>query len=324
MSVAAKKWVRKHSPTRGSRRTVLIELAWDADEEGRGAHLSTAQLADATGLSRSTIKRALAHLEAELLIVRHRGGKSHCRACGAARHGAHVFDVVVHLDELSETTDPNQMSLLGGRQMDQAMNLGQKLNLGHSDPGSWSTLDQQEEIEDVSLSLDQVESSNGFEEHRSFGEAEPEPAARKGAHARGAAPKPVTYRGRTVARSIVEQAGQLLDVFNASAGQELGARTGDGRASQALKQIVGALLERDGEPVEVWERGVRAMVADPPGWIEDRFSVGHVFGPKAAEHTLARGRMNAGAPAAQRRKGAMTAAEWDAIADELEAQEMAA
>jgi hypothetical protein len=111
------------------------------------------------------------------------------------------------------------------------------------------------------------------------------PAAREGRRAR----KPVHYRGRKVPKTTVDTAERLLDVFNETTGSGLGARKGDGRPSPALKQVVGALLDREA-PAEVWERGVRAMLADPPDWIEDRITVGHLFGPRAAEHTLARGR----------------------------------
>jgi DNA-binding transcriptional ArsR family regulator len=64
------------------------ELAFCADEAGRGAYLSTTQLVDATGLSDSTVKRALRDLERAQMIERHRGGRDHCRRArllGAAR-----------------------------------------------------------------------------------------------------------------------------------------------------------------------------------------------------------------------------------------------
>jgi hypothetical protein len=66
---------------------------------------------------------------------------------------------------------------------------------------------------------------------------------------------------------------------------------------------------------------VRAMLADPPDWIEDRITVGHLFGPRAAEHTLARGRADRPAPA---RRGGLSSSDWGAIASELEQREGAA
>lgn len=310
MSVTAKKWVRKHSPARGSRRTVLLELAWASDEEGRGANLSSAQLADATGLSARTVKRALADLESGQLIERHHGTRAHCSACACARRGAHVFDVLI--GDTETAADPNQMSLSDLASMAQVVTQGQKLTQCQPDTASCVSVTPQEEVEEVSLSLDQVGAEQEFEEHRSFSEAVPQPVAR--ARTREAPPrKPVSYRGRTVPRQTVQDAERLLDIFNEATRGQLAARGRQGQATAALKQIVGALLEHE-ETVEVWELGVRAMVADPPSWIEDRFTVGHLFGPKASGHTLARGR-------GDRTLGSPQRPRWGAIADALEARE---
>jgi hypothetical protein len=45
---------------------------------------------------------------------------------------------------------------------------------------------------------------------------------------------------------------------------------------------------------EEWERAVRSMIAQPPGWMDDaKWTPGHLFGGRAVSHTLAR--INAGA-----------------------------
>lgn len=294
VSVTAKKWVRKHSPARGSRRTVLLELAWDGDDAGCGAHLSTAQLVKATGLSRSTVKRALADLEAEQLIVRHRGGRGHCDACAAARHGAHVFDVVIQ-DQAEEAVDPNQMTLLGGVHVDQV----QMLNLGQGGPGSWSRVDQQEEVEESSLSLDQVRERERQQPNCLLDAAEPQRAAP--ARARGAARRPVTLADRVVPPAAVTLAEQLIDCFNAAAGARVTAWTATGQPSAALHQVLTAVMDRPGERLAVWEHGVRAIVATPPAWVDGPVTIGHVFGARGAEHTLAHGRRRSTRPAGGRR-----------------------
>jgi DNA-binding Lrp family transcriptional regulator len=111
VSVAAKKWVRRHSPAKGSARTVLGELAWAGDAHGRGARMSHGQLVKATGLSRATVQRSLGELERDDLIRRHRG--CGCDECGRAARGVVVFDVVMpEQPELEQV--PGQMTLLAG------------------------------------------------------------------------------------------------------------------------------------------------------------------------------------------------------------------
>jgi hypothetical protein len=305
VSVAAKKWVRKHSPTdvfprrqRASRQAVLLELAWAADDTGHGARLSHAQIVRATELGERTVKRALADLEGAQLIVRHRGGRDHCDACARARRGVVVFDVAIPVAADHDMVNQDQMNLFVAPVNDR----GHEEQVGHHGLGTGAMVTPLEEIEEVtSLSLDQV-GEEQRQDPASLSEAEPQPAARERTREAPAA-KPVSYRGRTVPRPVVATAERLLGVFNDATGGQLAARGRMGQATAALKQIVGALLERPDEPVEVWERGVRSMAADPPSWVETRLMVGHVFGPRAAEHTLARGRGEHAACRPRRRPG---------------------
>lgn len=100
--------------------------------------------------------------------------------------------------------------------------------------------------------------------------------------------KPVTYRGKTVPRPLADDAVHLLTVFNEATGGHVGAFGANGKQSENLTRIVGALTDRPGVEREVWERGVRAMVANPPGWVDGKLAIGHLFGPRAADHTLSR------------------------------------
>lgn len=112
MSVAAQKLVRKHSPAKpASVKQVLGELAFAGDDGGRGARLSHKQLVKATGLSRNTVQRALAKLEAEQLIVRHLGDATHCGSCRRAQRGVVVYDVVLPPDPVADA-NPDQLGLL--------------------------------------------------------------------------------------------------------------------------------------------------------------------------------------------------------------------
>lgn len=159
MSVAAKKWVRQHARVQGSQRAVLAELAWAGDDRGHGARLSHGQLAQATGLSRRTVQRALAQLEAEDHIRRHTGGPDHCDACARAERGVVVFDVVI--PEHATVSLPGQLTLLAGgvdqrhdvrhdqRQMTQVVTPVANRHQRHGDAGTCATVTHLEEKEDV-------------------------------------------------------------------------------------------------------------------------------------------------------------------------------
>lgn len=93
MSVEAKRWVDRHSLTRGTARHVLEQLAWAGDREGRNARRTHAELVESTGRSRATVQRALRVLEAEGHIRRHVGCA--CKECRRAVRGQVVYDVVL-------------------------------------------------------------------------------------------------------------------------------------------------------------------------------------------------------------------------------------
>lgn len=105
---------------------------------------------------------------------------------------------------------------------------------------------------------------------------------------RADARRPVAYRGRHVPAGVVAHAEQLCDVFADATGKPCPSRRRDGHATPALKQIVGALMLREGVAVDTWEAAIRRTVANPPGWTGGRpLVIGDVFGERAAEHALA-------------------------------------
>lgn len=99
--------------------------------------------------------------------------------------------------------------------------------------------------------------------------------------------KPVSYRGRRVPVGTVETAEGLLAVFNEQTGRGLTSRKQDGTASDMLKQIIGAVLERPAVTREEWARAVVNTVANPPSWLDGQMQIGHVFGGRAVEYALA-------------------------------------
>lgn len=100
-------------------------------------------------------------------------------------------------------------------------------------------------------------------------------------------PPKVTYQGKPVPLHVAEAAARLLDEFNSAASRKLGAVTGQGQASESLKQIIGAVLQHTEVTVDEWEAAIRNTIANPPSWVEETVQLGDIFGPKAAAHALA-------------------------------------
>lgn len=138
------------------------------------------------------------------------------------------------------------------------------------------------------VSGQQVRSESDTESAPSTNDAALPTERQNGAHARAASPSlpRVSYAGKRVDGDTVSTAIHLLDVFNEATGRSIGVTAGDGTASDALKQIVGALRKRSDVTAERWEAGVRRMAASPPSWVEGQLMIGHVFGSRGAEWTL--------------------------------------
>lgn len=128
-------------------------------------------------------------------------------------------------------------------------------------------------------------------QHRACGPSPPTEAQesreeKQGEARKRATPKPIRYRGKVIPPDEVADAEQALAAFCAATGRTLAPRCRDGSASDALKQVIGALQNHPDASIEKWKRGIAATVANPPGWAEGPWQTGHVFGPKAAVWTL--------------------------------------
>lgn len=131
---------------------------------------------------------------------------------------------------------------------------------------------------------------------------------------RGAVRKPVTYQKRRVPELIVKDAEQLLTVFEEVADRRVAARTADGAASPALKQVIGAMLARTHVTLQQWDTAIRNTAANPPGWVDGPLLIGHVFGERAADVALAndgRPRPARGQDPAKAQRDAEAAAAWE-------------
>ena len=258
MSWEATTWVLEHSTTTGNAKVILIGLANHAHPDGTHAFPTVETLQRYAGgekpLDRRTVQRRLRELERD----------RHIERTGIGPNGQAMWRVRMGAAECR----PRQTAAAAP-----------------APPGGAAAAPPEPPVEPPTLSTSHRE---GVSEPTTppLDESELQRAARE---PRPSATRRVTYRRRPVPPPVVEEAEQLLAVFNDATHSRLAATAADGGPSPGLRQIIGALLERP-DTLDVWERGVRAMVADPPNWIDGPFIVGHIFGPNAAEHTLARGR----------------------------------
>jgi hypothetical protein len=101
----------------------------------------------------------------------------------------------------------------------------------------------------------------------------------------------VQFDGEVVRPEVLAAGERLLAVYNEATGHSHGTRTASGKASSALRPILGVLLDDPSVPLRVWEPGVRSMAKDPPEWHKGKpWTIGDMFGPNARMHTLERGR----------------------------------
>lgn len=92
----------------------------------------------------------------------------------------------------------------------------------------------------------------------------------------------MSFRGKHVPAAVVADATWLLATFNEETGRNITA------TARTLQRIVGALLDAPEVPVERWQQAVKLTVADPPSWVDGQLQLGHIFGPNAAQHALAK------------------------------------
>lgn len=97
---------------------------------------------------------------------------------------------------------------------------------------------------------------------------------------------PAVRHGRKVVPPLlVEDAMRALEHFNAQAGRRCEPFTAQGRPSESLSRIIGAMLAWPAVRVE-WRRMIDRCLADP--WWDGPASTGCIFGPKVVEQSLAK------------------------------------
>ena len=97
-----------------------------------------------------------------------------------------------------------------------------------------------------------------------------------------------SFRGKAVPLQVRETALGLLADYERLTGQTVRARRAvDGRPTDALTRITGALLDYPDVSAERWKTVMANVVASPPSWADGPMSVGVIFGPRAVERHLA-------------------------------------
>lgn len=99
-------------------------------------------------------------------------------------------------------------------------------------------------------------------------------------------PVKLRYRGKIVEPRIARDACQLHADFCRLAGVSLQRFTHDGKASDSLKRIVGAVAANADVTYDRWAMVLQQVLANP-WWGEGKPSVGVVFGPGIVEQNLA-------------------------------------
>lgn len=250
MSARVSGWVWEHAPVKSGELVVLLALADNAHDDGGGAYPSQATLAAKSRMSDRQVRNCLRALEAAGLI----------EPQGTTRGGVTIWRVLAG----AEKSSGRQPTSGGG---------GNGLPTEPSKETSGSP------------SRTPGEKDNG-PSLRVVSEAEPERS--RGRAREACQDKPMTYSRQRVPAETLEAATRLLTTFNEATGSRLGARKRDGSVSSHLRQIVGAVIDREGEASEEdWHRAIRHTVANPPGWVDGALTLGHVFGAKAADHALA-------------------------------------
>jgi helix-turn-helix protein len=293
MSFQATSWALRQQTGGHGPKLLLLVLANHASPAGI-AFPGRKTLADECECRPATITANMKLLESVGLIRRHERRR---------QSGSRTSDWIILAPKLRDRgemldADPDEYPQTIA---DQAKRSGTEtesevLSGSKNDPGqvrfSGGPYEQSEE-QSATPSLEDVEGVGNDGPSSSKMEVDRQPVAqvraREGAQGGMRARRPFSYRGRSVSAELELQAECLLGVFNDATGKRFGPWTADGRASPTLKQVAGALLD-EAEDLQVWARGIRSMAQDPPSWLDGPWTVGHMFGERARQTTLARGR----------------------------------
>jgi hypothetical protein len=117
---------------------------------------------------------------------------------------------------------------------------------------------------------------------------------------RPAGARPVKFGGRPVPQPLLVAAEQVLAVFNRKAGTGYRPLTSDGKPSQNLSRILGAMTRDERVTAEIAGRMIEQALSQPrPFWGDSTPHLGHVFGPNVVEANLERALHTNGIPAGE-------------------------
>jgi hypothetical protein len=99
-------------------------------------------------------------------------------------------------------------------------------------------------------------------------------------------PLGLKYRGRAVDERTAGEACELVKLYAQQSGQPVRCFKRNGKATEDLTRVLGALTEYDDVPFETWTTVV-VKVLEHPWWGDGPPSIGVVFGPKILAQNLA-------------------------------------
>lgn len=254
MSARVSGWVWDHATVKSGDLVVLLALADNAHDDGTGAYPSQAHLAKKARMTERQVRNCLKSLEEKSLIRRQ----------GSTAGGVVVWAVVM-------TGSP----VPGGKDYPPAIPDTQGGNGLPTEPSLTTH---------STLSLSKMNGDRKTVGTSSLDENEKRDASRGRAREGGG----FSHRRRKVSPELAASAERVLSVFNDATGARFKARKRSGEPTAELKQIAGAMLDREDVTEAEWAAGVRRMAECPPSWIEGDWIVGHMFGEKASAHTVAR------------------------------------
>lgn len=113
-------------------------------------------------------------------------------------------------------------------------------------------------------------------------EEEVEGSSLRSEHPRAA--RTIKFDKRVVPAEVLASAQHVVDVFNERAGTGYRPFTDDGKPSENLKRVLGAMIRDQRLTTEVAERMITRALGDPkPFWGTTTPHLGHVFGPGVVE-----------------------------------------
>jgi hypothetical protein len=268
MSLEAMTWVFRHSTAEGGARLVLLALADTAHDDGSETYPSVDTLAMKSRLSRRAVQYALRKLEAD----------GHIEQDGFSRRGTTIYRIVMgggaksapvqdatpegrnlrHEGAQPTAPEPKEPSVEPSTSLS-----SQRTAKTNSENGNVQALPLDEQLKDQSCGRE--------------GEIVADEILNR--------TQPVKFNGRAVSQLLVEDAVAALAHYCERTGQRLRSFDGQGRPTESLKRIIGAMTAHP-EARVVFRRMIDHTLLAP--WWEGDPSIGVIFGPRVVEASLQR------------------------------------